>query len=254
MSGAAPVVILLRPQLGENIGAAARAMKNFGLEELRLVAPRAGWPDPAALAMAAGAGDIVERARLCDGARHAVADLARVWAASARSRSLLKPVVTAAGAGVGMRETCAGGEPCGILFGPERAGLDNEELALADTVLRIPTAPGYASINLAQAVAVVAYEWCRHEAAVPVMGPRAARKKAATKGELEGFFDHLIAELDACGFLRNEEQRPAVIRNLRTLFQRAGPRAQEVRTLRGVIACLASGRRGPPERVGSRRP
>jgi len=242
----APVIILVRPQLGENIGAAARAMKNFGLSELRLVAPRDGWPNAAADAMAVGAVDVLERARLFDTAAEAVADLVHVWATTARRRYMLKPVVTPRRAVADMRAATAAGEACGILFGPERTGMENDEIALADAMLKVPTVPDYASLNLGQAVLLLGYEWFQHEAEEPDAALRKGRTRPATKGELEGFFEHLIGELDTCGFLRNRQQRPSMIVNLRNTFLRAGLHEQEIRTLRGVITCLVAGRRPIP--------
>jgi len=249
---APPVVILVRPQLGENIGAAARAMKNFGLTEMRLVAPRDGWPNPVAEAMAVGAVDVLERAGLYDTAAEAVVDLVHVWATTARRRYMLKPVVTPRRAVEDMRAAEAAGEPCGLLFGPERTGLENDELALADAMLRVPTVPDYASLNLAQAVLLVGYEWFQHETALPEVEIRKGRTRPATKGEMEGFFEQLVGELDTCGFLRNAQQRPSMIVNLRNTFLRANLYEQEVRTLRGVITCLVHGRRPIPGREEDR--
>ena len=244
----APAVILVRPQLGENIGAAARAMKNFGFGDMRIVAPRDGWPNPAAEAMAVGAVDVLEAARFYDTAAEAVADLELVWATTARRRYMLKPVLTPRRAIEDMRAATAGGQRCGILFGPERTGLENDEVALADAMLRVPTAPGFASLNLAQAVLLIGYEWFQHEADLPEEEIRKGRTELASKGEVEGFFEHLIGELDTCGFLRNAQQRPSMIVNLRNIFLRAGLYEQEVRTLRGVITCLVHGRRPIPGR------
>jgi tRNA/rRNA methyltransferase len=244
----APAVILVRPQLGENIGAAARAMKNFGFGDMRIVAPRDGWPNPAAEAMAVGAVDVLEAARFYDTAAEAVADLELVWATTARRRYMLKPVLTPRRAIEDMRTATAGGQRCGILFGPERTGLENDEVALADAMLRVPTAPGFASLNLAQAVLLIGYEWFQHEADLPEEEIRKGRTELASKGEVEGFFEHLIGELDTCGFLRNAQQRPSMIVNLRNIFLRAGLYEQEVRTLRGVITCLVHGRRPIPGR------
>ena len=240
----APAIILVRPQMGENIGAAARAMANFGLSDLRIVAPRDGWPNPAAEAMAAGGRAILEGARLFDSATEAVADLHRVWAATARRRDMLKPEVSPAGAAADLRAAPAG-EAGGVLFGPERSGLDNDETALADAILRAPTAPGAGSINLAQCVLLVGYEWFKAGNRAPGRLPPGSGARPATREELEGFFRHLTGELDRCGFLRNRQQRPIVVRNLRNLFLRAGLFEREVRALRGVVACLVKDEKPP---------
>ncbi len=233
-----PAVILVRPQLGENIGAAARAMANFGLGDLRIVAPRDGWPSEAAAAMAAGGRGILERASLHATIADAAGDLNHLWATTARMRDMRKPVVAPRDVAQACRTAAAG---CGILFGPERSGLDNDEAALAGALVRIPTAAGQASINLAQAVLVLAYEWFLCGESVETEAERTG-EAPATVAELEGFFGHLVGELDASGFLRNREQRPVTVRNLRNIFLRAGLVEQEVRTLRGVISSLAAAR------------
>jgi len=241
-----PAVILCRPQLGENIGAAARAMMNFGLADLRLVAPRDGWPNPAAEAMAAGATDILANASIYQTAKEAVADLTHVWATTARQRYMLKPAHTPRHAAQAMRAAATGGEAAGVLFGPERTGLENDEVALADAILAIPASPRSSSLNLAQAVLVTGYEWFQAADASPAEEVREGRTRPATKEELEGFFGHLIGELDECGFLRNRQHRPIMVRNIRNMFLRAGLFEQEVRTLRGIVTCLVSGRKPLP--------
>ena len=232
---APPAIILVRPQLGWNIGAAARAMANFGLEDLRIVAPRDGWPNADARATAAGAADILERAGLHATTRDAVGDLHRLWATTARHRDMAKPVFTP---GEVARRCRSGDLRTGILFGPESTGLANDEVVLADALVRIPTPGRQASLNLAQAVLVLAWECsgCSTEAA-----PHGIAGKPATMTEFDGFFEQLVAALDSSGFLKNREQRPITVRNLRTMFQRSGLSAQEVRTLRGVVSALASG-------------
>lgn len=229
----APAIVLVRPQLGWNIGAAARAMANFGLSDLRLVAPRDGWPNPAAEAMAADGLDVLRAASLFDDVAAAIADLGRVWAATARRRAMAKPEQTARAAGGAM---AASPSPCGVLFGPEASGLANDEVALADTVLRVPAQPGRVSINLAQAVLLVAYERFQ-AAAAPAPAPQ--REPPAAKGALEAFFSHLLGELDRRGFLRSPQARGAAVRHIRAMFQRASLSEREVATLRGIVACLA---------------
>ncbi len=240
-----PAIILVRPQLGENIGAAARAMVNFGLDDLRIVAPRDGWPNSAAQAMAVGGIDILNSATLFETTAQAVGDLNHVWATTARSRHMMKPEVTPAHAA---QEIIArpDSERCGVLFGAERSGLENDDVALADAILQVPTVPDNASINLAQAVLLIGYEWFKAGADRPDVVMPQGDTPPASKAEMEGFFEHLIGELDTCGFLRNNQHRPIMVRNLRTMFLRAGLHEQEVRTLRGVVKCLTSGRKPLP--------
>lgn len=242
--GGGPAVILVRPQLGENIGTAARAMLNFGLTDLRLVRPRDGWPNVKAVNAAAGATRVLDGVRLFDTTAEAVADLRHVLATTARPRYMLKPELTPRRAAADMRRWYAAGEACGVLFGRERSGLDNDDVALADTILTVPINPAYGSLNLAQAVLLVGYEWFQTgiEAAEETL-PQ-GRTRPATRGELENFFTHLERELDACGFLRNAEKRPSMVRNIRNLFLRAGLFEQEVQTLHGIVSELVKGRGG----------
>jgi tRNA/rRNA methyltransferase len=244
---AGPVIILVEPQLGENIGTAARAMLNCGLEELRLVRPRDGWPNAKAVTAASGADAVIENVRLFESTVAAVADLNRVYATTARHRGMIKPVVTPRQAAAEMRAAAARGERVGVLFGPERTGLVNEDIPLADTVLQVPLNPGFSSLNLAQAVLIVAYEWFAAGIDVPARELVTNETRPATKAELLNFFAHLEQELDACGFLRHIDKRPSMVRNIRNLFQRAELTEQEIRTLHGIIKELAH------ERVKRRR-
>jgi tRNA/rRNA methyltransferase len=239
----APAVVLVDPQLGENIGFAARAMLNCGLTDLRLVRPRGGWPDPRARAAASGANRVLDAARVAATTAEAVADLERLWAATARPRDMTKPVDTPTGAAAEMRRLAGDGVRCGVLFGPERTGLENDDVARTDAVLTVPLNPEFTSLNLGQAVLLVAWEWFRAADATP---PRQAsipdETRPANRAELELLFTHLEQELDASGFLRVVEKRPIMVRNLRNLFLRATPTEKEVRTLHGVVTAL-SGRR-----------
>ena len=237
-----PAVILVRPQMGENIGAAARAMLNFGLTDLRIVEPRDGWPNVKAVNAAAGAIEVIDAVRVFDTAAEAIADLTHVFATTARPRDLLKPVTTPRAAVADMRAWDAAGERSGVLFGRETMGLDNDTLTLADAIIEVPTNPAFASLNLAQAVLLMGYEWLQSsvEPAEPVIRPGGTRP--ATRAELQTFFDHLERELDACGFLRNKEKRPAMVRNIRNLFLRTGLFEQELRTLHGIVSELSHGR------------
>jgi tRNA/rRNA methyltransferase len=244
-----PAVILIEPQLGENIGTSARAMANFALDDLRLVRPRDGWPNEHARKAASGADWIIDRAKLFEDAAEAIGDLSYVYATTARPRGMVKPVITPEQAGEDMRRRIAMGEKVGIFFGRERFGLRNEEVALADTIVMAPVNPAFASLNVAQAVLLMGYEWYRREAttlgqetpqepAYPGPHTPMAGSRPANKEELEGFFVHLQTELLDCGFLRPPEKVPSMMRNIRNLFLRAGLTEQEVRTLRGIVAGL----------------
>ncbi len=238
----APAIILSRPQLGENIGAAARAMKNFGLSDLRLVEPRDGWPNTKAAAMAANAGDILERARVFATLGEALADLQLVFATTARDRGISKPVLTPPEAARRLRAAADCGAQTGLLFGNERAGLDNEELSLAVAIITIPTAE-FASLNLGQAVLLNAYEWFRLGDETPVAridhGPLA---RPATNEEMQHLFAHLEEELLKSGFLYPPNKAAAMIGYLRAMLHRAELTDQDVRTLRGVIVALSRGK------------
>ena len=231
-----PAIVLVRPQLGENIGMAARAMMNCGLDELRLVAPRDGWPSPVAEATAAGADAVIDSARVFDTAAEAVADLQFVLATTARPRDLQKPVRGPREAGRLLRDSAA---RTGVLFGPERSGLDNDEVGLAAAIVEAPLNPAFPSLNLAQAVFLIAWEW--RIAGTPPEPP--SPSELASAEAFEGLWQHLDGALDAASYYREPKLRPTIQRNLRAIFARAGLTDQEVRTLRGVIARLASGGR-----------
>ncbi|HYC64181.1 MAG TPA: RNA methyltransferase [Reyranellaceae bacterium] len=237
--GATPIVILVRPQLGENIGMAARAMLNCGLSRLRLVKPRDGWPNPKAQRAASGADVVLEEAEVFESVADAVADLERVVATTARNRELAQRIVTARRAAKEMRAWIGKGQGVGVLFGAERTGLTNDELVHADTLLSIPLNPQFSSLNVAQAVLLVAYEWLTSgdDTAAERMSDHSARP--ATKDELVNLFDHLERALDQSGFLRNKAMRPSMVLNLRAFLQRAGMTEQEVRSFHGVIKFLS---------------
>ncbi|MCC7428945.1 MAG: RNA methyltransferase [Alphaproteobacteria bacterium] len=235
-----PAVILVAPQLGENIGASARAMLNCGLTELRLVAPRCRWPNEAARRMASGADVVIENAKLFDTTEEAVADLERVFATCPRHRHMIKPTATARGAGTELRALAAQGVRAGVLFGPERAGLVNEDVVRADTFVRIPLNRGFMSLNLAQAVLLVGYEWWAAADATPPFALVTNDTRPARKEEMANFYAHLERELDACGFLRPVHKRATMVANLRNFFERATPTEQELRTLHGVVTGLAN--------------
>ncbi len=243
-AAAGPVIILVAPQLGENIGAVARAMLNAGLTQLRLVRPRDGWPNEKAVAVAAGAERVLSAARLYDNTAEAVSDLARVYATTARPREMIKPVVTARQAATELRAAVARGERTGVLFGPERAGLTNDDLTLADTLVTVPLNTGFSSLNLAQAVLILAYEWFQAADTAPPRQLVTNASRPGTKEELLNFFSHLEAALDDAGYFKTAEKRPAMVRTLRNLFQRAELTEQEIRTLHGIVKELQQRRRG----------
>lgn len=242
--GNSPVVILVRPQMAENIGTTARAMANGGLFYMRLVAPRDGWPQPRAWRAASGADRILEEALVFETVDEAIADLHHVYATCPRPRHIVKPILTARGGAAELREATGRGLKVGLLFGPERAGLDNEDMARADALIRYPLNPSFMSLNLAQAVMIMAYEWWMAEDGTAPRELMTNETHVATKGELDNFMRHLFHELDECGFLRNEQKKPGMVRNLRHFFTRGEVTEQELRTLHGVVRELANQRRG----------
>ncbi len=249
----APVVILDRPQLAENIGAAARVMANFGLSELRLVAPRDGWPQDRAWASASGADWPLDGARVFPDVASAVADLQLVFAATARPRETQLPVRTPRKAVAELAVRAEEGWRTGVLFGAERAGLETSDIALTHAILTVPVDARFRSLNLAQAVAVTAYEWgvLQAEGAAPARftDPLAP---PADGGETLRLFEHLEAELDASGFFFPPENRPSMVRNLRVALSRASFTSQEVRSLRGVITALVKGRGRTLQRLAAK--
>lgn len=242
-AGITPVVVLVRPQLADNIGACARAMGNGGLFDLRLVAPRDGWPQQKAWANSSGADRILDAATVHGTVAEAVADLHHVLATCPRPRHIVKPVLTARGAAAELRAIAARGLRAGLLFGPERAGLDNDDMAHADALVRYPLNPAFMSLNLAQAVMIMAYEWWTAADETPPHVFMTNETQVANKARLETFLGHLTAELDASGFLRNLPKRPGMVRNIRHFFQRGEVTEQELRTLHGIVTELSLGRR-----------
>jgi tRNA/rRNA methyltransferase len=233
----APAVILSHPQIGENIGAAARAMKNFGLTELRLVAPECRWPNERAEALAAGAGDILAGARVYPDLGQALADIRLVLATTARGRDVVREILTPEAGARRLREAERGGIASALLFGGERAGLSNDELSLAEAVVTIPTAE-FASLNLGQAVLLIGYEWRKAEDFTPASRTRKTIALPATRQELSELFEHLERELDAGGFFFPAEKKETMARNIRAMILRSGLSDQEVRTIRGMIVAL----------------
>jgi tRNA/rRNA methyltransferase len=233
-----PRVVLIEPQLSENVGAVARAMLNCGLDQLALVNPREGWPNSKALAMASGATEVLDGAQAFATLEEAVADVTALYATTARPRELTTRVLTPREAAADMRAVQARGEKVGVLFGPERSGMTNEHISMADTVISVPLNPAYSSLNLAQAVLLVAYEWFTAGDETPPDTLSMSGTRLAEKQELIDLFGRLEAELDTGGFFRAPDLRPTVMRNLRSMLQRARLTDQEVRTFHGMISAL----------------
>ena len=232
-----PVIVLVRPQLGENIGKAARAMLNFGLVEMRLVGPRDGWPNPAAGPAASGADAVLAQAQVFDSVADAVADCAHVYATTVRKRGVTKPVVTPEQAAQAIH--AAPGRSA-ILFGPERSGLETDDVAVARTIVTVPINPEFGSLNLAQAVILVAYEWSKSE---PLAQPSINEiMPPAPQQELDGMIGQLDDMLDAAGFFFPPDKTPTTRRTIRTLLTKPGWSSQEVRTMRGILSALTGKR------------
>jgi tRNA/rRNA methyltransferase len=242
-----PAIILSQPQMGENVGASARAMKNFGLGELVLIAPKMEWPNDRAQMLASGAGDILDAARICPTAAEAVAPYQLVLATTARGRDVVKEIHTPEAAVRRLRQATAQGARTAILFGGERAGLDNDEISLCDALITIPTAPlpqikdteiKASSLNLGQAVLLLGYEWLKSADATPAVRIRATAAVPASRQELVDLFEHLERELDAGGFFFPPAKKGAMVRNIRAMILRSGLTDQQARTIRGMIVAL----------------
>lgn len=240
-----PSVILIEPQLGENIGAAARAMLNCGLTDLRLVSPRDGWPNPKANAMASGALDEAVQVSLFETTDAAIADLNYVLATTARHRFMSKPIYTARQAATELRQRQRAGQRSGLLFGAERSGMTNDDVARANAIVTVPLNPAFSSLNLGQSVLLIGYEWYLSDDNTPAHSFEDKGSPPATKAQLTNFFARLEGALDETGFLRLEDKRPTMVRNLRNLFQRAELTDQELKTLHGVISSLMRDRATP---------
>ena len=234
----APAIVLVRPQLGENIGKAARAMLNFGLTDLRLVTPRDGWPNPAAAPAASGADVVLDRAQVFDSVAEAVADCPFVYATTVRKRGLVVPVVTPEEAA---REINGQAGASAILFGAERAGLETDEVAVAQKIVTVPINPEFRSLNLAQAVILVAYEWSKHQAlAMPTDADEAEPR--ATQGQLDGLIGQIDEELDKAGYYFPPDRVPTTKNTMRTIFSKAGWSNREIQAVRGMIRAIANPR------------
>ena len=239
----APAIILVEPQLSENIGTTARAMMNCALPDLRLVNPKPDWHSERAVAASSGAEGVLDAARVFASTREAIADLHHVYASTGRDRSMVKPIVTPRRAAADIRSLAEQGQKTGILFGRERTGLENDDVSLADTIITVPLNPAHFSLNLAQAVLLIGYEWFQAADQTEDVQLPLGNTRPATREELNNFFERLERELELCGFLRNAEMKPHMMRNIRSMFLRTAPTEQEVRTLHGMVTELITARR-----------
>jgi tRNA/rRNA methyltransferase len=242
---AGPIVVLVEPQLGENIGAAARVMANFGLARLRLVKPRDGWPNLQAQRSASGADRILDGVTRYDTVTAAIADCTVVLATTARAHDQAKPVLGPDAAAQFLAPHVAAGENVAILFGRERHGLENEEVALADRIVTFPVNPAFASLNLAQAVALVSYEWFKLATAGALPFAMPLKSQSAPKQQIEAFFANLERQLDLIEYFRPLDKRATMLVNLRNIFARMQPTQQDIQTLHGIVVALTEGRKGP---------
>jgi tRNA/rRNA methyltransferase len=252
VDSAAPAIILVRPQMGENIGMAARAMANFGLSDLRLVAPRDGWSEGApvwraAVDAAVGAHSIVRDAPVFADVAAAAHDMHKLFATTARERDQAKPVLSPEDFAAEAQTRGAAGQRIGILFGAERTGLTNEEIALADAIVTFPVNPAFSSLNLAQSVSLVSYECFKARAGGGIPFALQHVSPPATRAHMLAFFDHLERELEAGDYFIPDGKREVMGRNLRNIFHRVELTQADVRTLRGVVVALAKGRKRRPK-------
>lgn len=230
-----PAFVLIRPQMGENIGAAARGMWNFGLDRMRIVAPRDGWPNPKAVAMASGAGRLLDEAGLFDATADAVGDAAYVYATTARQRDLTKPVFTPEAAMRDAAERIRRGERVAVLFGPERAGLENDDIAKANAIVSVPVNPDFPSLNLAQCVLLTAYEWRRATTEVETVTMELAGTEMASQMEVEKLAAHYEDRLEQAGFFFPETKAEGMKRTLRNLWSRMPLTRADVQILHGIL-------------------
>jgi tRNA/rRNA methyltransferase len=245
VDASAPIIILVEPQLGENIGAAARVMANFALRRLRLVKPRDGWPNIHARRAASGADRLLDEAELYDTLDAAIADCTLVLATTARAHDQAKPVISPEAAATLLAPRVAAGENVAVMFGRERYGLENDEVALADRIVTFPVNPAFASLNLAQAVAVIAYEWFKLACGGTLPFAMPQKSSPAGKEQVQAFFAHLERQLDAIEYFRPLEKRATMLVNLRNIFARMQPTQQDIQTLHGIVVALTEGRKGP---------
>lgn len=241
--GPTPAFILVNPQMGENIGGAARAMWNFGLDRMRLVKPRDGWPNQKAIAMASGAGRVLDQVKVTETTGEALADLNFVFATTARSRDLTKAVMTPERAMAHARELIGQGQKVGVMFGPERAGLENDDIVRANALISIPVNPAFASLNLAQSVLLNAYEWRRQADEIALEVVEMAGTRFAEKIEVEKLSEKLEGRLDEIGFFWPEQKRVSMVENIWNMLSRLPLTDADVRTLHGIFKALAT--KGP---------
>ncbi len=240
--GPTPVFVLVEPQMGENIGAAARAMWNFGLDRMRIVNPRDGWPNPKAVAMASGAGRVLDHVNVVDKTTEALEDLNFVFATTARDRDLTKTVMTPERAMAHSRELIGQGQKVGVLFGPERSGLQNDDIVRANAIISVPVNPAFASLNLAQCVLLTAYEWRRQNSDIEQEVTEFGKTRFADGIEVQKLLEHLEQKLDAVGFFWPEQKRATMLENLRNMFSRMPLTDADVRTLHGITRALTEKR------------
>ncbi len=243
-----PAIVLCEPQLGQNIGMIARAMANFGLSELRLVNPRDGWPSEFADKAAAGAMHVVEAAKVYDTVEEAVADLNFVLATTARPRDMIKIVRGPEEAATDLRRRFVRGQKCGLLFGRERWGLNNGEIALADEIVTFPVNPAFASLNIAQAVLLISYEWMKTaDRDLSIEAFVSEDRPIANREQLVGLMDHLEKALDRAGYFFPPARRERMAQTVRNIFVHMKLKDQEIQTLRGIVASLEGRRKDRPE-------
>ena len=235
MSNPQPVYVLVRPQMGENIGGAARAMWNFGLDRMRIVSPRDGWPNQKAIAMSSGAGRLLDEAVITDGVAEALDDCTYVFATTARRRELTKPIFTPEEAMNVAREKISKGEKVAVMFGPERAGLENDDIAKANAIISVPVNPEYASLNLAQCVLLTAYEWRRQTVEVEPQSMELGGTKWASAIEMEKLAEHYESRLDDAGFFYPKAKAEGMKVNLRNLWSRLPLTQADVQMMHGII-------------------
>lgn len=233
-----PAIVLVRPQMGENIGGAARAMWNFGLDRMRIVNPRDGWPNQKAIAMSSGAGRLLEEAQICDSVADSIGDCTYVFATTARARDLTKPVMTPEHAMQVARDKIAAGEKVAVLFGPERAGLENEDIAHANAIINVPVNPEYASLNLAQCVLLTAYEWMRGSVDVAPERMELAKTEWANQAEIEALARHYEQRLDEAGFFFPEPKAEGMKINMRNMWSRLPLTRADAQMLHGMLRQL----------------
>ncbi|MGH1465423.1 MAG: RNA methyltransferase [Cognatishimia sp.] len=230
-----PAIVLVRPQMGENIGGAARAMWNFGLDRMRIVNPRDGWPNQKAVAMSSGAGRLLDEAQICTSVADSLADCTYVFATTARARDLTKPVMTPEHAMKIAREKIAAGEKVAVMFGPERSGLENEDIAHANAIINVPVNPEYASLNLAQCVLLTSYEWMRGTVDVAPERVEMAKTNWANQSEVEALANHYEERLEEAGFFFPDHKADSMKLNLRNMWSRMPLTRADIQTLHGMM-------------------